>query len=903
MVGGRTGKARKSYYKKKFFFSIRERLLLHLGQFTSYEGELEAPDELTQFGIADVVRAGRSTCSKLLQEMEDQGLLYGRRAHVPSGKIRRTVYFLTPRGQLRANRIREKVERAAVKVKTPEGDLKKLKVVDIPDEVPVYAPLVDVVAHISRGVFDVPSFVRRMKDRRRRVAYLGAMPRLRHFFDREAEREALRKSMISDDRRLTAVYGLPGVGKTTLAAKVVEGAKEDRHVFWLALREWSTVRGVLREIGEFLARLNRKELRMYVDTQEVLDMREVVFLLEGGLEDLQALLVFDDYDKAADALDPLFETLREVFERVEGPHAFVLSRTVPRFYGRADVKAKGSVSEVALEGMDREGARTLLTLKNIPEEAVDAIYARTQGHPLFMELLQGPDVTDARDVDRFLEEELLPRLNDVEQRVLELASVFRMPMHADALFLDDDVDFIVLTSLSDQSLLRESAPRVFNVHDVLRTFFYGRLSPSKRRRYHQWAARFYSGRGEPEDLAEAQHHLLQAENPEAAARSALKHGRDLIRSGARPAFLRILEALKEENVRSERAMELRFLEGYAADIEGEGEAALRLYADTVEEAKKARNAPLEAEARRLLGSLHLQRGNHEAADSELRRSLKLAERMSDLDSQAEAYYSLGFLRNVEGEFMEAYRAFRKGYRRVQKTGNRRIQAKLLYAFGVNYGYRGNYKKAVSYKMRARSILEEIRDLRQLTKVYVGLGASYYDLGDNAASRKFFDRAIAYATLLGDHRLGAYAQQNLASVLINEGDLSQARDLVEAASATFHRIGERRKVGWSHLHRGIIDFLQNESDAALEEWQSGLESLKAAKDRRGISLFNLTIGRLYADHGDVVAAASHLKEAEKAAKALGSKDILARVAEAREEVEALSREEPVPGGAKGVGEAR
>ncbi|MFQ5838187.1 MAG: ATP-binding protein, partial [Thermoplasmata archaeon] len=488
---------RVSYYKKKFFFSIRERILLHLSEYNIYENELEVPDELTQFGIADVVLAGRSTCSKLLQEMEDRGLLYGRRAHVPSGKIRRTVYFLTPRGHIEASKVRKKVEETVVKVRTPSGELKKLRVVHVPKEVPVYAPLVDVVCHISRGIFDVENFVDRMKARRERVAYLGSMPRLRHFFDRGKEEEDISRWLNSKTHRLLVIHGLPGVGKTTLAGRVVTNLRDEMSVFWYRFHEWSTLRNVLRQMGEFMARLNKKDLVMYLETHEVLDMEEVFFLLEKNMKDLKAVMVFDDYDKAGGRLNGFFSTIKEMLERLNGTKVIVISRTVPKFYDRRDVRVKKLVEELPLEGLDREGTATLLTLKNIPETEFDRIYAKTKGHPLFLELVQGSEVSDTKDIDKFLEEELFSRLLDVERRVLSLASVFRKPVHVDALFLDDDVDYVVITSLSDQSLLKESTPKVFDVHDLVKSFFYSRLTPAKRKRYHMWAAKFYTSRGAP----------------------------------------------------------------------------------------------------------------------------------------------------------------------------------------------------------------------------------------------------------------------------------------------------------------------------------------------------------------------------------------------------------------------
>jgi ATP/maltotriose-dependent transcriptional regulator MalT/DNA-binding MarR family transcriptional regulator len=879
---------RVSYYKKKFFFSIRERILLHLSEYSIYENELEVPDELTQFGIADVVLAGRSTCSKLLQEMEDKGLLYGRRAHVPSGKIRRTVYFLTPRGQIEAARIKKKVEETTVKVRTPSGEVKKLRVVDIPKELPVYAPLVDVVCHISRAVFDVESFVSRMKARRQRVAYIGSMPRLRHFFDRTKEREAIDNWLKSKTHKVLTIHGLPGVGKTTLAGRVVTNLKDEMSVFWYRFHEWSTLRNVVQQIGEFLERLNKKDLLMYVETHEVLDVDEVFFLLEKNLRDLKALMVFDDYDKVGNQLDDFFSALKEMLDKVDGPKVIVISRTVPKFYSRRDVSARNLVEELALEGLDREGAATLLTLKNIPDSEFDTIYARTQGHPLFLELVQGPDVADARDIDRFLDEELFSRLLDVERRVLGLASVFRKPVHADALFMDDDVDYVVIASLTDQALLKETMPKVYDVHDLLRSFFYERLTPARRKRYHTWAARFYTAQGGPGDLVEAQYHFLKAENVDAAAKSAVEHGREIIKRGYLEEFSKILEALRKEKLKPDADAQIRLLEGHVKDVQGQWDEALKLYKGVAEQAQKKRNERLEAEARRYIGDILAKRDEDEAAQAELERSLKLYSKLNDLDGQAEVYYSLGYLQNKNSEFMEAYRNFRKGMRCVLKTENKAITAKLLYAFGVNYGQRGNYKKSVSYKVRAMNILEEIRDLHQLAKVYTGLGTSYQELGDPNEALQYYRKGIEYARLIGDQRILAYALQNASGIYMAREKLDVAEELLEEASAIFHTIGEKRKIGWSLLYRGGIYFLRGKTVEAEDAWNKGLQQLRASKDKRGIAMFNLTIARLYSEKGDVVTAAKYLKEAEKAAQEIGHTAVLERIAEEKVRVKEMSK---------------
>jgi tetratricopeptide (TPR) repeat protein/DNA-binding MarR family transcriptional regulator len=884
---------RKSYYKKKFFFSIRERILLHLSEYGIYENELEAPDELTQFGIAEVVLAGRSTCSKILQEMEERGLLYGRRAHVPSGKIRRTVYFLTPRGQMEAQKIRRKVETTTIKVRRPSGEVQRLRVTDIPRELPVHARLVDVVCHISRGMLDVPRFVEAMASRRKKVAFLGAMPRIRHFFDREAEQESLRAWYATPENRILVLHGLPGVGKTTLAAKLVMDLQGETNVFWYRFREWSTLRNLVHDMGDFLAHLGKKELLMYVDTHEHLDLPEVLYLLERSLEGADAVLVFDDYEQS-EGLDGFFAAVKDLLEKVDGPKMLVLSRASPKFYDPRDVRVKRLVRELRLGGLDEKGAATLLALKNVPESAMPTIYKVTKGHPLFLELMEGSGLAENGDFDIFLQDQVYGRLLDVERRALGLASVFRGPIHADALFLDEDVDFVVLTSLVDQSLLRETTPKTYDVHELIRRFFADRLTPAVRKRYHRWAARFHGGLGAPGDQVTAQFHLLRAGSSTKAAQSAIQHGQAIIDGGLLEEFDRVLEALQKESLNPQLDVQIRLLAGRVMDVRGEWDDAERAYQKVGQTAKRLGVSRVEAEARRLHGDLLVRRGEYIRGEAELGKSLKLYRKARDRTGEAEVYYSLGFIRNQTSEFMEAYRSFRRGMRLLRADDrDSTTKAKILYGFGVNYGQRGNYKKSVSYKLRAMDILEELRDLRWLAKVYTGLGTSYDELGILKEAQRYTRRAIEYARLIGDQRILAYALQNSAGHHIERGNLDLAETAIQESSTIFRMIGEERKIGWSYLYEGSISYLRGREEEAEQAWKQGLDRLRKLKDLRGVALFQLTIASDYFDNGDLVSGERHLDEAGKAALQIDSEAILGRVSEERERIEAVRRGEPAP----------
>ena len=64
------------------------------------------------------------------------------------------------------------------------------------------------------------------------------------------------------------VYGIPGIGKTTLLAKFVQEIKDQRNVFWYQLHEWVNLKIMLTPVSEFLSHLGKKGLERYLGRTE-----------------------------------------------------------------------------------------------------------------------------------------------------------------------------------------------------------------------------------------------------------------------------------------------------------------------------------------------------------------------------------------------------------------------------------------------------------------------------------------------------------------------------------------------------------------------------------------------------------------------------------------------------------
>ncbi|HEV8595451.1 MAG TPA: AAA family ATPase, partial [Thermoplasmata archaeon] len=415
------------YYKRKLYFSTADRILLHLLEFVGREGEFNQPDDLTQFGIADAIGLGRSTVSKAIRRLFRDKLVRAGRAHVPSGKLRRTVYLLTPEGVAQAGQRKREIEEDVVVFRDPSGAERRLRTGQVPNLLPEYATLLDVATHISEGVFDLSSF--RGRRGKRLVDFTERVPRLRYFFGRERELADMDSWLDSPTERVLVISGLTGIGKTTLLARKLEDWREKRHVFFHRIMGWTTLRNVAIQLAEFLNRLSKKELAHYLEATQAVDIEQTVEIVAANLDGVDAVLFYDDYHAAEPAVRDFFYALRATLETTQGAKLVVAGRYVPPFYDRRDVRVKGIVREMPLSGLDPASAEKILENRNLllPREKVESLLRQTGGHPLFLELADFASGNVVGDIHRYLNEELFSKVTEQEARILTLASVFRYP--------------------------------------------------------------------------------------------------------------------------------------------------------------------------------------------------------------------------------------------------------------------------------------------------------------------------------------------------------------------------------------------------------------------------------------------------------------------------------------------
>ena len=336
---------------------------------------------------------------------------------------------------------------------------------------------------------------------------------------------------------IVVVAGMPGVGKTALAARLAieaASAQDDASkVFWHTVRADEKIEAIVWKLAGFLAWHGRPS---------VWEMLQGIALAGGQLPPADVLLDYifqsiknqgylvclDDFHYLAG--DRLWEILADRLRAqvLAGEvRLLIVSSRVPDF-----VRV---TQHTPLEGLSPANSRLLLLQKEVTlsDSHFAKLYDRTAGNAELLILagdaMRGspnPEriidrLTSSADVERFLLDQVDRELGEKEKLVMNgVAVLLGHPGSRDAIedVLDGQNVRRTLTVLTNRFLLRETealAERAYVQHSIVQGFYYDLLSRRERRAMHERAAQWYRYE-EADDLRAALHYFHAGESEEAA---------------------------------------------------------------------------------------------------------------------------------------------------------------------------------------------------------------------------------------------------------------------------------------------------------------------------------------------------------------------------------------------------
>ena len=361
------------------------------------------------------------------------------------------------------------------------------------------------------------------------------------FFDREHAFDKIRAFMGQPHTTAFLLSGMRGIGKTHLVEEAFRQAIPPRKKVWIQLTEGISRSRLLAELAYACNIRIPTDLDLSSpERQTELEQRLLAYLSQGP----GAVVVIDDFQYLLSAGDIEDLDVRSLFVKfLENPERtrskFILISNIAPKLG-PDLESR--CASYSLRGLRNPDSTRLLEHwyhfrrgevtgeSPIPPERVMSIL---DGHPLAIKVAarlcaDHPDENVLDDITIFkeLRDTIVPfileqiSLSGPEADLLSFASVFRLPVPREVFvrWKGEEANFL-LNSLASHYLI-ETSERGYQLHPLVREFYYDALTATQVVELHKIAGKFYIERFDkakaaeklviPEYLGEAIHHYLAA---------------------------------------------------------------------------------------------------------------------------------------------------------------------------------------------------------------------------------------------------------------------------------------------------------------------------------------------------------------------------------------------------------
>ncbi len=524
--------------------------------YQNFADKYEVPTQVTQRGIGESIDIAWSNVPRAMKKLVSDTVVEEKSARIKGDKRKKKAYFLTHKGYSQALTLREDLADRSVTL--VDGDAsREVQVGNLPKETGLSFSFLSFAMRITNeGKLDLARAKATGATPSGVVELIEGAPVVKEFVGRESELSQIQGPI--GEGQTVVIWGVAGVGKSTLAVKSLEALRGKRSIFYMRIRSWHNLNTVLTPLSKFLGKMRRTKLLLYMSSRKQYEVGDLPPILREDFENIDAVLYFDDIQDAPQELQHLLRLLVETAPEFPGLAAVLVSRPLPHIIDRREVAVTKRVVEVKVEGLDKASARLLVRPEILQKpEDFEEVFKRTGGVPLLLELAQA----SARpayvpDASAFVHNEILKRLSPGASSLVSLASVFRSTVRRDALLSHEGAAQEHLQELADLDLLQERPDGRFDIHDLVREFVYARLTPQQQIEYHTAAATFFAESSDPRDVLERIHHLERAGRTDAAALAAVTEGWNLITAGLYRELLGTVENLSGKGLEAGGVMAL-----------------------------------------------------------------------------------------------------------------------------------------------------------------------------------------------------------------------------------------------------------------------------------------------------------------------------------------------------------
>ncbi|MFK7801875.1 MAG: hypothetical protein AB8G95_09605 [Anaerolineae bacterium] len=716
-------------------------------------------------------------------------------------------------------------------------------------------------------------------------------------------------------RKLTAICGMAGMGKTSLATEIAHAVDIQTAVFWHRFYD-QNLNTLIRRLAGFLTHFGKSDLWEMIESARLAgvrppDVTTCFDTLATQLSGLDLLLCFDDL-QFADSSQELVDFLRRLIEPNQdgkNPAILITSRRFPSFLP-ADLRSE-------LSGLSSTDTAQLLTERGLSLSAdlLAELHKVTEGNGAFLTLAavvlqEAQDPADLierlatiEDIERFLLEEVNDRLSGQEQRAMEgIAVLSGYPGSRDVLevMLNQRDVRRTLRTLADQHLLATSEGengREFSQHQIIQTFYYEQPSRQKKRDMHRHAAEFYEL--EEVDRFKAVLHYAKAGEADRAVQLTAEHLWEIVNQGMASSLLPILESIKAEGLAEDERFELWLVQGQLDTLMGDYENAedvLKQAAEALNDSEVSpRNDVLKARVCLHMTELLARQSPQDAlewaqrgleivphGESNLTAALTIQSgtmmmHMGNFGGALETFdvvepavldqdktllldYWLN-LTSINMHLSQHRQALEYSKTAVRLSKERREHVKtsrILSNQAYIFYMLGEWNNAINKLEESLGIAKRLGSVNDVLDLSVNLGRLYSDLGNHELAWQHLEHALK-ASGTKSSRVTMATRLNMGRLLIEEKQFMQADDHLQLALAEAKQQNDQVHIYTIHMHQAESFIKQGNIEHATDLIGKSIENFNQLGDNHSLGICLRVRAELQISNGDLLPAKEDLEQ--------------------------------------------
>jgi predicted ATPase len=257
------------------------------------------------------------------------------------------------------------------------------------------------------------------------------------------------------------------------------------------------------------------------------------------------------------------------------------------------------------------------------------------------------------------------------------------------------------------------------------------------------------------------------------------------------------------------------------------------------------------------GTAYWRKGNYNRSMSLFEEALGLLGKADKIGGDcANVLRMIGRIHLSKGEYDEALEYQMKSLDLAERAGHKIGVAASLNNIGIVHYDRDDLDLALEYHERSLQMKEKIGDKQGVAMSLNNIGLVHWAKGETDKALECYNLNLEISEKIGDKRSIGITLNNIGALHYDRGELDLALTFYQRSLASMEKIGNNQNIATLLMNLGIVHYDRGELDLALEFHGRSLEIRRDNDDKEGIAMSLSDIGAMHYDRGELDLALEH-----------------------------------------------